>query len=261
MSGFIANVLLVGAGVALSGCGGGADPSPTPAPTPAEPGAPTCLFGGKTNDEPFHTSKAKAFIGLNPRLGTGSGFFKLQADFRADIWGTAPQTNGKPPKTRNDLCTCDCNGSPDGVGCTGWAGIAFRSLSLLRLDCKRNEWRGQMVANDCNAALGECNENSSWFEFFGEDVRESPGGAVVYSVATAPSTSGETLGGTFRQANSPVNCTAAKKDKADYEAGTKEGAASCFFRCGDQGQYSAWLAYCNAVTDTSAETGYSGWGV
>jgi len=145
------------------------------------------------------------------------------------------------------------------MGCAGYGGIAFRSLSLLAWDCDTSKWRGQMMANDCAAALGECTENSSWFEFFGEDIRESPGGATVYSVAVSPATSEGKIGGVFRQYNAPVSCKAAIQDQIDYEADNERGFESCFFRCGAEGQYAAWLTYCKQATDTSEATGFRGW--
>jgi hypothetical protein len=222
-------------------------------------------------DQEYYNTNAKAFIGLNPRDNTGAGFFFNDAVWKETKYGTAPGTNGAPPKNRQDLCTCDCKPSPDGIGCVGYGGIAFRYVSTLMSegkDCGGN-WKGQMVAMDCGAANGgDCNVSNpdqTYFQFIGEDIRERPGGAAIYSVAThlAITESKDRkggIGGAFRQANKAVSCLAAIQDETDFN-NDGNAAASCFSKCGDKGQYKAWLAYCKAATDTSATTGFKGWGV
>jgi len=232
----------------------GGDPAPAPAP------APTCSFGGVVNDEPFYEQHANSFIGLNPRRGTGSGFFHREATWKDTTFGTAPETNGKT-RTRTDLCTCDCKASPDGVGCVGYGGIAFRYTSLLAKGCD-DSWHGQMVAMDCGAARGgKCNvtdPEQSYFQFIGEDLRASPGGEAIYSVATSLDLTNNGIGGNFRQANDAVSCAAAIQDESDFLNSQKDAADSCFAKCGSLGQYAAWLEYCKQETDTSAETGFKG---
>lgn len=245
-------VVLAGVGVCLVGCG---------------PAAVSQEFGGVFGDVEFYKGYSNKFVGLNPRKDYGSGFYATEAAWKAETWGNAPATNGVPPaKTRTDLCTCDCDSSADGVGCVGYGGITFRYLSLLAAEGRNaGQWRGQMVAMDCGSAKGgKCNNtdpDQTYFEFVGEDIRESPGGAAIYSVATSLKFSGDAISGLFRQANDPVSCKAGMKDEVDYMAGTVERAESCYAKCGSDGQYAAWLAYCKATNDDSAGTGFSGWGV
>jgi len=233
-------------------------------PAPAPDGS--CPFGGVTDGKDYYTPKAPAFIGLNPRKGYGSGFFFKKDKFLNETYGTAPETNGNPPKTRTDLCTCDCKASDDGVGCVGFGGIAFRYVSLLTSPgvlCN-SEWMGQMVAQDCGAAQGgRCNPSDpeqKYFQFIGEDRRESPGGAAIYSVATTLALTGDVISGAFRQSNGPVSCVAGLADKKDFEDGEVEPAYSCYYKCGDEGRYKEWLEYCGKGADTSSETGFSGYG-
>lgn len=218
------------------------------------------------DDVTYYEGFAKQFVGLGPRKGYGSGFFFNEGIWKSETYGNAPQSNGVPPATpRTDLCTCDCKASAGGIGCVGYGGIAFRYISILASpgkDCI-GEWSGQMTAMDCGAAGGgRCNTTNpdqSYFQFMGTDKRESPGGAAVYDVAATLALTSDGIGGVFRQPNDPTSCTAGKKDRADFNAGAKEGKDSCFFKCGEEGIYSEWLEYCDAATDKSEELGFRGW--
>jgi len=245
----------------IAGCGGSDSVSASGGDAAAE----NCPWGGVTNGRAYYDSKAKAFVGLNPRDGLGSGHALKRDALVAETYGTAPDTNGREPKTRTDMCTCDCKGSDDGVGCVGFGGIAFRYLSVLRSpgETCSAPWKGKMVSADCGAALGgRCNTSNpdqNYFQFIGEDLRESPGGAAVYSVSTLLPLTGDVLIGSFRQANSKVSCKAGLQDKDDFVNERKEGKDSCYYKCGTEGSYAAWLEYCAKSEDTSVDTGFSGW--
>lgn len=218
------------------------------------------------DDLTYYEGFAKQFVGLNPRKGHGSGFFFKKDAFINETYGTAPSSNGLPNKTRTDLCTCDCKASAGGVGCVGYGGIAFRYISILASPGKEcsGAWSGQMAAQDCGAAQGgRCNttegSGQTYFQFMGTDKRESPGGAVVYDVATTLALTGDEISGDFRQPNDPISCAAGLKDRVEYNAGRQTKAYSCFYKCGEEGIYSQWLEYCAAPTDTSAATGFRGW--
>lgn len=224
------------------------------------------------DDVTYYEGFVKQFVGLNPRKGFGSGFFhsKNNSDgvgWNAETWGTAPATNGVAPgqTPRTDLCTCDCKASAGGLGCVGYGGIAFRYISMLASpgkDCI-GDWSGQMAAQDCGAADGgRCSStdpDQKYFQFIGTDKRESPGGSVVYDVATSLTLTDGGIGGVFRQPNGPTSCKAGLKDRADFMAKEKLEQDSCYSKCGDNGEYSKWLEYCAADTDKSEELGFRGW--
>ena len=114
-----------------------------------------------------------------------------------------------------------------------------------------------MIATDCGAALGgRCPEiipeGTLFNEFIGEDRRSGPGGRTVYSVGCTRGNCMDAFGGVFRQSNGANSCLTAMAEDEE---------SSCAFKCGDQGLFSDWLDYCNAATDTSAETGFTGYGV
>lgn len=215
----------------------------------------TCSAFGVVNDVEHYEEYYKGFIGLNPVNGLGSGF--VFHTFVDPTFGTVPDPNSG----REDQCTCDCKPGPDGIGCAGYGGIAFRSASLLvspGIDCD-DDWTGQIIATDCGAALGgRCPENISdtqeFNEFTGQDRRAGPGGATVYAVSCTRGNCMNAIGGVFRQSNSPTSCLRALDEDPDSQS-------SCAFKCGDEGLYSEWLDYCAQPADTSIATGFTGWGV
>lgn len=186
---------------------------------------------------------ARRFVGLNPKDGEGSGF--LGNDVTATPF---PQAGKLTSNTgRNDLCTCDCTASPDGVGCAGWGGIRFRYTSLLWVDpFNKNAWTGRMQAY-------QIIEGGS-LNFIGSDVRLSPGGPAVYDVAcTSQLCADAGISGVFRQSNSAVSCIAALAEDSSLDT-------SCAKRCEDSTVYAEWLDYCAAEGEDEF-LGFSGWGV
>lgn len=186
---------------------------------------------------------ATRFVGLNPKDGEGSGFLGN------DITATPFPQDGKLTSNtgRNDLCTCDCTASPDGVGCAGWGGIRFRYTSLLWVDpFNKSAWTGRMQAYQVISG-GSLN-------FIGSDVRLSPGGPAVYDVAcTSQMCADAGISGVFRQSNTAVSCVAALAEDSSLDT-------SCAKRCEDSAVYAEWLAYCAAEKEDKS-LGFSGWGV
>lgn len=187
----------------------------------------------------WYNEQANKFVGLNPKHGEGSGFL-LRALARDGIQAMTDLPFGQIPDTnagRKALCTCDCKGSPDGVGCVGWGGISFRYASLLSSRGKTctEPWKGQMAAKDCLQV--NCAEVTTTGEYFGEDLRV-PGGMAVYSVDTTLDVSDNAFQGVFRQANDAVSCTEGIKDEDSGDEG------SCAKKCGSKGKYAVWLKWC-----------------
>lgn len=156
---------------------------------------------------------------------------------------------------RNDLCTCDCVAGPDGIGCVGWGGIAFRYSSMLSIDPKDDRdlgnanivWSGQIQAFQ-PAGTNKLN-------FIGTDTRYGVGGPAIYSVACTDSMCDGLISGTFRQSNDRVSCDAGLVDTSTG------GAASCAVRCGNSdGAYMDWLDYC-AADEEDTTLGFSGYGI
>jgi hypothetical protein len=206
-----------------------------------------------TLDLEYYTSVAKAFVGLNPISGDGSGFiYRESSDTAMDdltSFGNVPPSGGG----RNNLCTCACEPSDSGVGCAGHAGINFRYGTLLWTDPITGAWTGQIQAlQNIGNATDPVNLN-----FLGTDTRLFPGGPAIYSVACTQQSCSDRFAGVFRQPNGVVSCNAGLAEQLQ----DPPTAASCFTRCGDSGIYKEWLAYCSEETDTSKETGFSGYGV
>ena len=201
-----------------------------------------------TFDLEYYTSVAKAFVGLNPISGDGSGFiYRDMTD--PTSFGNVPSSGGG----RNNLCTCACEPSDSGVGCAGHAGINFRYGSLLWTDPITGAWTGQMQAlQNIGSDTDPVNLN-----FLGTDTRLFPGGPAVYNVACTQQSCSDRFAGVFRQPNGVVSCSAGLEEQAQ----DPPIPSSCFTRCGDSGMYKKWLAYCSEETDTSKETGFSGYGV
>ena len=79
-----------------------------------------------TFDLEYYTSVAKAFVGLNPISGDGSGFiYKDMTD--PTSFGNVPSSGGG----RNNLCTCACEPSDSSVGCAGHARSIRDGLGLV----------------------------------------------------------------------------------------------------------------------------------
>ena len=197
-----------------------------------------------TFDLEYYTSVAKAFVGLNPVSGDGSGF--IYRDMTDTSFGNVPSPGGG----RNNLCTCACEPTDSGVGCAGHAGINFRYGSLLWTDPITGAWMGQMqalqnIGNDTDPVN---------LNFLGTDTRLFPGGPAVYNVACTHQSCSDQFAGVFRQPNGVVSCIAGLKEQA-------EDTTSCLTRCGGSGVYTDWLEYCSKDTDTSKETGFRGYGV
>lgn len=207
-----------------------------------------------TQDLKGYQKLAKAFIGLNPKTGDGSGF--IVNDIKSNTFGIAPESN----TGRNNLCTCDCKAGADGIGCNGYAGIRFRYNSMLWMDPVTKAWNGQMEGwqPQTESTTGEFGEQ---FNFLGQDQRISPGGPAVYNVACTQADCG-IFSGTFRQSNGPVSCKAAL---ADEKVGTNStdptSGTTCYDRCVNKAKstvYQEWLAYCKAGTEDK-ESGFSGY--
>jgi len=223
-----------------------------------------CDWGGVHVDRQFYDDNRRKFVGLNPRDGYGSGFFKTQAQYANNTdFGNAPETNGVPPaSTRVDLCTCDCNASDAGVGCVGYGGIKFRYMSLLSApsaSCTETAWWGQMVALECPQGGGMCNETDPAFKgFIGDDWREYPGGPAIYRVTALTQTTNKAFAGVFRQPNGRVSCQAGLIDADSNSDVSSPNGTSCFSKCGGQGQYNDWIDYCK-LTEENTGLGFTGW--
>jgi len=186
-----------------------------------------------------------AFVGLNPVSGEGSGFIyrdSSSSSMIADNFGNQPDSGAG----RNNLCTCECKPSASGVGCAGHAGINLQYGSLLWTDPLTGAWTGRMQGLQIVGGPTELN-------FIGTDTRTSPGGAAVYQLTCTQQECGGLFAGNFRQLNGAVSCAAGlAEDPTDM--------TTCAYRCGDQGVYQDWLAYCAGSSDTSDETGFTGYG-
>ena len=189
-----------------------------------------------------YEADASAFIGLNPKLGNGSGFLlKDNNDITGEKFGNAPESGGP----RVDLCTCDCKAGPDGVGCVGWGGVAFKYSSLLWKNPHNRQWEGQIQAYQ---------EVGAGLNFVGSDTRIYPGGPVIYNVVCTSQDCSSEFSGVFRQANSEVSCEAGLADKLSSNLN------GCSTRCSNSDTYSAWLLYCAADTEDKS-LGFSGYGM
>eukprot|EP00560_Eucampia_antarctica_P007998 CAMPEP_0197831744 /NCGR_PEP_ID=MMETSP1437-20131217/11878_1 /TAXON_ID=49252 ORGANISM="Eucampia antarctica, Strain CCMP1452" /NCGR_SAMPLE_ID=MMETSP1437 /ASSEMBLY_ACC=CAM_ASM_001096 /LENGTH=201 /DNA_ID=CAMNT_0043434793 /DNA_START=208 /DNA_END=813 /DNA_ORIENTATION=+ len=193
------------------------------------------------NDLAGYNKVANAFVGLNPKVGSGSGFvMKGDNDIKGNTFGNMPESGGP----RVDLCTCNCKAGDDGVGCAGWGGVAFKYSSLLWIDPSNGRWTGQIQAFQ-NVGDG--------LNFIGTDTRLYPGGPAIYNVAcTSQDCSGE-FSGVFRQANSEISCSAGIADK---DAGAENG---CSKRCASIDTYTQWIGYCMADKENTS-LGFSGYG-
>jgi hypothetical protein len=182
----------------------------------------------------------KAFVGVNPIMGAGSGFITTDIEVPA-TFGTIPESGG----ARVDLCTCDCKAGSDGVGCTGYGGVNFRYSSLLWTEPDSDKWTGQMQAfQQASVAL----------HFMGTDTRVYPGGAAVYNFACTQQDCNGLFSGVFRQANGPVSCLAGIEDE---DMPVSNG---CFLRCANSETYTDWLEYCKADKEDTT-SGFSGYGI
>jgi len=221
-----------------------------------------------TQDPEGYQKHVKAFIGLNPKLGAGSGF--VVRDMKENSHGIVPASDGDP----QDLCTCDCKAADDGIGCSGYAGnlfeedynSMFRYNSMLWIDPVTEAWNGQMEGwqpefKSSKEAFGH------EYNFLGQDERISPGGPVIYNVACTQADCGD-YSGTFRQSNGPVSCSAALAEdtRASYTDVTWGYASivhadTCYDRCvnkANSGLYKEWLEYCKADTE-DVDSGFSGY--
>eukprot|EP00956_Cyclotella_meneghiniana_P030774 scaffold78525_cov62-Cyclotella_meneghiniana.AAC.1 len=189
---------------------------------------------------------AKKFIGVNPKNGDGSGFIlRADNDIKGDVFPDATIVSNTG---RNNMCTCDCVPGPDGIGCVGWAGIAFRYGSLLwKNPFEPSSWQGQMQAyQDAGNDVG--------LNFMGDDIRMRPGGSVIYNVACTDQSCSGLLSGVFRQSNSEVSCAAGLAEVGSTDE------TSCFMRCKNAQAYTDWLAYC-AADEEDESLGFSGHGM
>jgi len=195
------------------------------------------------NDQARYAKVAKRFVGINPKIGEGSGFIMsniTSINFPGEVGNLTSNTG------RNNLCTCDCEAGPDGVGCVGWGGVAFKYNSLLWADpYDATRWTGQMQAF-------QLTDDGTELNFIGTDTRLRPGGAAIYNVACTDRSCGGAFSGTFRQANSKVSCEAGIADEALNDSTT------CIQRCQGVSVYMDWLAYCKADTEDTflGFTGY-----
>lgn len=195
-----------------------------------------------SNDFALYEAHTNAFVGLNPKLGGGSGFvIKSPNAINENEFGINPASGGP----RVNLCTCDCTAGDDGVGCVGWGGVAFKYSTLLWKDPHTKNWDGQIQAfQDVGAGLN----------FMGKDTRLYPGGPAIYNVACTTQDCSDIFSGVFRQSNSAVSCKVGLEDR---DANEDNG---CFQRCGSvENDYSRWLDYCDAEVEdkSSGFKGYS----
>lgn len=208
------------------------------------------------DDVTGYAAVAKKFVGLNEKFGEGSGFVinaGNTGDIKSDPFPSVDMLNSNTG--RNNLCTCDCVAGPDGIGCVGWGGIAFRYSSMLSIDPAENRdldnanivWSGQIQAFQPTP--------SNKLNFIGTDTRYGVGGPAIYSVACTDSMCDGIISGTFRQSNDRVSCEAGLADRDGMG-----GAASCAVRCGNSGAYEDWLDYCEA-DDEDTTLGFSGYGI
>lgn len=195
------------------------------------------------SDKDGYKKVAKKFVGLNPKLGNGSGF--IIGDLTSDNYPTENPASGG---SRVNLCTCDCVAGDDGVGCVGWGGVAFRYSSLLWQDPLTAAWTGQIQAYQL------VSNPTDELNFIGTDTRISPGGAAIYNVACTDSGCDGRFSGVFRQSNGPVSCSVGLADEAWGKSN------SCAVRCGNAPTYTAWLNYCKASTEDKS-LGFSGFGI
>jgi len=201
---------------------------------------------GGVIDLDFYTKHANAFVGLNPLSGDGSVFIfqaSSSSSMTGETFGNVPDSGGG----QNNICTCECKPSDSGIGCAGHAGTNYRYGSLLWVDPYSGKWTGQ--------TQGLQTIPDFEFNFVGTDTRFSPGGPIAYNVACTLQDCGGLFAGVFRQYNEAVSCTAALAEEGSMEP------SSCSVQCGDSGVYKEWLAYCGEDTDTSEETGFSGYGM
>jgi len=206
----------------------------------------TKLLGVNQVDK--YTAVAKAFIGINPKDGEGSGFvIKGANDIKGDNFPLEiPDTNAG----RGNQCTCDCKGSPDGVGCVGWCGIRYRYSNLLWEDpFTHGQWEGMIQAHQ-DADLN----------FSGSDTRLYPGGPSVYAVTGTDMMTNSAFSGTFRQANAEVSCKVGLKDMKQNDAAVGGDDTTCAHRCRSTAAYGDWLSYCTGPTEDKT-MGFSGYGV
>jgi hypothetical protein len=112
------------------------------------------------NQMELYNRVSKAFVGLSPKLGDGSGFI-IRDIKNVTSFGNAPDSGGP----RVDLCTCNCKAGDNRVGCTGTGGVNFRYSSLLWMDPFDGRWTGQMQAFQAAAVD---------LHFLGSDTRLYP---------------------------------------------------------------------------------------
>ena len=197
------------------------------------------------NDIDGYEKVALKFVGLNPKVGDGSGFIlRNENDITSDAFPASNPSSGGP---RVNLCTCDCTAGDDGVGCVGWGGVAFKYSSLLWSEPDNpSKWAGQIQAYQ---ATPDADLN-----FIGTDTRLYPGGPAIYNVACTDKSCGGLFSGVFRQANAAISC------KAGLEDAEAEADNGCFKRCGNSLTYMAWLQYCEAKEEDKS-LGFSGYGL
>jgi len=73
------------------------------------------------DDEAGYAEVVRMFVGINPLNGIGSGFPVVDGNEIRNGTPriTDPNFPNKAPDSndgRNNMCTCDCNPSPDGIG-------------------------------------------------------------------------------------------------------------------------------------------------
>jgi hypothetical protein len=193
-----------------------------------------------------YTAVEKAFVGLSPIMGVGSGF--VITDIRdEETFGPNPDPNDG----RVDMCTCDCKAGADGVGCTGWTFIRIKYSSLLWTEplSDGEDWAGQMQA------FQFAGDGVTPLNFMGEDTRISPGGPTIVNVACTSQDCSDLISGAFRQAYGPVSCLAGIADVDTTQLDT-----GCAKRCENSDTYTAWLDYCQA-DEEDKESGFSGYGI
>jgi len=200
------------------------------------------------NNLPGYELDHKKFIGVNPKDGEGSGF--IVPNIKDNDFGSISESN----TGRNNMCTCDCKPGPDGIGCNGYGGIAFRYNSLLWRDPINKAWAGQMQAFQRHSS-------GKPLYFTGQDIRQYPGGPVIYNVACTSGDCSDLISGTFRQSNEQVKCSAAREEKEFAYGGNAtetQLAALCRNRCSESALYTKWLEYCEADLEDK-DSGFSGY--
>mmetsp|Transcript_15923 Transcript_15923/g.36435 ORF Transcript_15923/g.36435 Transcript_15923/m.36435 type:complete len:263 (+) Transcript_15923:91-879(+) len=214
------------------------------------------------DDEAGYAEVARMFVGINPLNGIGSGF-PVIGDEVPRI--TSPEFPMRAPFSndgRNDMCTCDCKPSPDGVGCVGYGAIQFRWSNMLWKDPVSGDWDGRMQCWQPDPEFDPVDPMPmpppNEFNFLGSDRRIYPGGPVIFVIAGTDDMTTNDLSGVFRQGHDAVSCRAGLSDYFRNDQGAEVDTTTCAYRCRNADTYIEWLEYC-AADEEDTSLGFSGY--